>query len=131
MLTLSKTTKVDPIFAAIDAHRRATAARYPILEKMGCTRDGVPERWAMEDAHDEAVDVEVAATVKLRKTQPTSLAGVMAVTAYFVEHRDLYPFWIGGGIKSKPGSLDYPEERSFEDSLIRSLAAALAQIKAN
>jgi hypothetical protein len=130
MLKATQNTKIDPIFAAIEAHRQATAARYPILEMMGCTRDGVPERWAMEDAHDKAADVEVAATVKLRKTQPTSIAGVMAVTAYFVEHKDLYPCWLGGGIKSKPLSVDYPEDRSFEDSMIRNLAAALAKINA-
>jgi hypothetical protein len=49
-------------------------------------------------------------------------------TAYFVEHRNRYPLWFGGEIKSRPGSCDYPEPRSFEDSMIRNLAAALAQI---
>jgi hypothetical protein len=42
----------------------------------------------------------VKATVKLRNTLPTTIAGVMAVTAYFVEHRDRYPCWIGGLIKT-------------------------------
>jgi hypothetical protein len=100
MLTVTQDTKIDPIFAAIEAHRRAAAARYPILELMGATRDGAPERWAMEDAHDKAADVEVKATVKLRKIRPTSVAGVMAVTAYFAEHMDRYPGcgWIGGKI---------------------------------
>jgi hypothetical protein len=48
----------------------------------------------------------------------------------FVEHRDRYPLWVGGEIKSKPGSFDYPEPRTFEDSIIRNLAAALARINA-
>jgi hypothetical protein len=39
-----------------------------------------------------------------------------------------YPVWIGGEIKPKPGSGDWPESRSFEDSLIRNLAAALVTI---
>ena len=33
----------------------------------------------MEVAHDRAAKIEVAATVKLRKTLPTTIAGVMAV----------------------------------------------------
>jgi predicted alpha/beta hydrolase len=59
---------VDPIFAAIEAHRRMTAVRYPILEAMGNIEDGLPERWALEDAHDKFANVEKAATVKLRKS---------------------------------------------------------------
>ena len=39
------------------------------------------------------------------------------------EQRDRYPLWIGGEVKSKPGSFDYPEPYTFEDSLIRNLAA--------
>jgi hypothetical protein len=133
MLKATQETKIDPIFAAIEAHRKATAARYPILETLGSTRDGAPERGAIEDAHDKAADIEVKATVKLLKTLPTTIAGVMAVTAYFVEHRDRYPCWIGGETEPnpKPGSFDYPEPRTFEDSMIRNLAAALMKIEAN
>jgi len=58
------------------------------------------------------------------------VAGVMAVTTYFAEHRDRYPVWIGGEVRSKRDWSDYLEPRSFEDSLIRSLAAALARINA-
>jgi hypothetical protein len=42
MLKTTQNTKIDPIFAAIDAHRRATAIRYPILEKIGFS-DGGPK----------------------------------------------------------------------------------------
>jgi hypothetical protein len=52
----------------------------------------------------------------------------MAVTTYFVEHRDRYPIWLGGEIGSKPGSIDFPEPRTFEDCMILNLAAALAQL---
>jgi hypothetical protein len=38
---------------------------------------------------------------------------------------------IGGEVKSKPGSSDYPGLQTFEDSMIRNLAAALRKIKAN
>jgi hypothetical protein len=53
MLKAIQDIKIDPIFAAIDAHHRATTVRYPILELMGSTRDGAPERRAMEDAHEQ------------------------------------------------------------------------------
>jgi hypothetical protein len=131
MLNVTQQPKLDPIFAAIEAHRKAAGARYVILNALNETRDDAPELGITEDAHDKAVKIEVAATVKLRKTLPTTVAGVMAVATYFVEHRDRYPIWIGGEIASKPGSVDYPEARSFEDCLVRNLAAALRMIKAN
>jgi hypothetical protein len=92
---------------------------------MMATRDGAPERRAMEDAHDKAAIWEVKATVKLRKIRPTSVAGVMAVTAYFAEHMDRYPGcgWIGGEIA-------YDDPSWFGDGLIRNLAAALTKISA-
>jgi hypothetical protein len=125
MLKATQETKIDPTFAVIDAHRQATAARYPILETMGGIEDGLPERWALEDAHDKAWDIEKKATVKLRKIQPTTIAGVMAVTAYFAEHMDRYPGcgWIGGKIA-------YDDPCWFGDGLIRNLAAALVKIAA-
>jgi hypothetical protein len=90
---------------------------------MMATRDGAPERRAMEASHDKAADVEIAATVKLRKIQPTTIAGVMAVTAYFVEYEDRYngSDWIGDEIS-------YEDPAWFGDGLIRNLAAAMARI---
>jgi hypothetical protein len=54
-----------------------------------------------------------------------TIAGVMAVTAYFAEHMDRYPGcgWIGGEI-------GYDDPCWFGDGLIRNLAAALARIDA-
>jgi hypothetical protein len=92
---------------------------------MMATREGAPERRAMLASHAKAADVEVK-TVKLRKVQPTTIAGVMGVTAYFAEHIDRYPDrgWIGGEIA-------YDDPSGFGDGLIRNLAAALRKIKAN
>jgi hypothetical protein len=101
MLKATQETKLDPIFAAIEAHRQATAARYPILETLGSTRDGAPERGAIEDAHGKAADIEVKATVKLLKTLPTTIAGVMAVTTYFVEPGTA--ILVGSVARSSPG----------------------------
>jgi hypothetical protein len=125
MLKATKNTKpaADPIFAAIDAHRRATAVSYPILYKIGRPRVGAPGLHAMQLAFDKAADVEKKATVKLRKIQPTTIAGVAAVMAYFVEFIDHYPDcpWI-----TDPKNWDDPYW--FEHALIRNLAAALASI---
>ena len=123
MLKATKKPKIDPIFAAIEAHRQATATRYPILEKMMATRDGTAKHTALWIAHDEALSVEVKATVKLRKIQPTTLAGVMAVTAYFAEHMDRYPGcgWMGGVIA-------YDDPCWFGEGLLRNMAAALTKI---
>jgi hypothetical protein len=82
-----------------------------------------PEFRAMQLAYDKAADIEKKATVKLRKIQPTTIAGVAAVTAYFVEYIDHYPDcpWI-----TDPKNWDDP--CWFEHALIRNLAAAMAQI---
>ena len=123
MLTTTRKTKIDPIFAAIEAHRQASAERYIILEALGGMKDAAPERGVTEGAHDKAADIEKKATAKLRKIRPTTIAGVMAVTAYFAEHLDRYPGcgWMGGEIA-------YDDPCWFGDGLIRNLAAALAKI---
>jgi hypothetical protein len=61
MLTATKSTKIDPIFAAIEAHRQATGERYIILKALGGMTDDAPERGVTEDADGKAADVEVAA----------------------------------------------------------------------
>lgn len=123
MLKATKQPKIDPIFAAIEAHRQATAARYPILEKMMAKRDGTAAHTALWIKHEEAFSIEVKATVKLRKIQPTTIAGVMAVTVYFAEHMDRYPGcgWMGGEVA-------YDDPCWFGDGLMRNLAGALARI---
>jgi len=123
MLQITQTTKIDPIFAAIDAHRKATGGRYIILNALGGMKDSAPERNVTEDAHDKAAAIEVKATVKLRKIRPTTIAGVMAVTAYFAEHMDRYPD-CGWLVPEKT----WDDPCWFGDGLIRNLAAALAKI---
>jgi hypothetical protein len=61
---------------------------------------------------------------ELRKIQPTTIAGVMAMTAYFAEHMDRYP---GCGC----GEIAYDDPCWFGDGLIRNLATALRKIEAN
>jgi hypothetical protein len=119
---------VDLIFAAIEAHRKATSERYIILEALGCMKRCAPERDVTDEAHGRAADIEVAAVKKLLKTVPQTMAGVKALIAYYVEHKDRHFDWIGGETKSKPGRVAFPDDISFENSLIRSLSAAMARI---
>jgi hypothetical protein len=121
MLKLTQQTKIDPIFAAIDTHRRTTGARYIILEALCGMKDDAAERGVTQDAHDKAADVEIVATKKLRKTVPTTIAGVTAMTTYFVEYTDHYPDcpWI-------TERKNWDDPHWFEHAMIRNLAAALA-----
>lgn len=116
----------DPIFAAIDAHKLAVAARSPILNVFVNLTNDAPDRVEIEDALLTASDAEIAAGADLTNICPTTVAGVMAVTTYYAALMKLDHEWIGGGfIDEEAGDV---EPRSFEACLIRSLAAAVAQI---
>jgi len=67
MLTATQNTKIDPIFAAIEAHRQATGERYIILEALCEMRDDAPEHSITEGAHDKALKIEIAATCETQE----------------------------------------------------------------
>ena len=119
---------IDPAFAIIANHRQALITRMPISEMRSNMSSGDPEVDAVDEALDAAYSVERAATVKLRKTIPQALAGITALITYYVEHKDRHFDWIGGAVKSKPGTIAFPDDISFEDSVLRNLAAAMVQI---
>jgi hypothetical protein len=66
----------DPIFAAIEAHRRALGRRNELIEAMCATeeRHKVEERQAWRSYEDAAV--------ALLTTRPTTMAGVIALMSY-------------------------------------------------
>ena len=73
----------DPIFAAIEAHRAAWAA----LEK-DCSRlsdESTPEAEAEFDRLNAAVEEAVGTLVD---TQPTTMAGAVALLRHVAEHED-------------------------------------------
>jgi hypothetical protein len=82
---------VDPIFAVIDQHRAARAARTAALlvtfGLSGCLHPNEPEdspaNIAAEEAHDEAFDREFAALDELLTTIPTTVAGVAVLLAHY------------------------------------------------
>jgi len=72
----SRTEASDPIFAVIDAHRRALGRRNEIIEAMCAAeeRHKVGER--------EAWHSYEGAAIRLLTTKPTTMAGVIAVMTY-------------------------------------------------
>ena len=117
MLTANQTTKIDPIFAAIEAHRQAITARTLILEE-----DDAPD-----DVLDAACEAERGAQIALTNILATTIPGLMAVTVYVSKLTNRGHDWALGDdlIDEDAGNT---EPRSFEACLIRSCAVALAQI---
>ena len=72
----SRTEALDPIFAAIEAHRRALGRRNEIIEAM-CAAE---ERQKAEEC--EAWHSYEDAAIALLTTRPTTMAGVIAVMSY-------------------------------------------------
>jgi hypothetical protein len=119
MLKVTSRTKIDPIFAAIEAHRQAVLVRLPILDAYITTSDGELELAA-------ACEAEIEAQAALTNILSTTIPGLMAVTVYVSKLTNSGHDWIGGDlIDEDAGDI---EPRSFEACLIRSCAAALAQI---
>jgi hypothetical protein len=117
MLTATKTTKIDPIFAAIDAHRQAITARALILK----------EDYASNDALDAACEAERWAQIALTNILAATIPGLMAVTVYVTKLTNRCHDWsLGDDLIDEQAGDTAP--RSFEACLIRSCAAALAQI---
>jgi hypothetical protein len=103
-----------PIFAAIEAHRQAVLVRLPILDAYGTTSDSDPDSAAIDDELAAACGAEI------------EVPGLMAVTVYVSKLTNSGHDWIGGDLIDEDAGDTEP--RSFEACLIRSCAAALAQI---
>jgi hypothetical protein len=127
MPTATKPTKIDPIFAAIEAHRQAVIARMPILEMRMTTGDDAPDSATFDDALDAACEAEIEAQAALTNITATTIPGLMAVTVYVSKLTNRGHDWTIGGDLIDEDAGD-TESRSFEACLIRSCAVALAQI---
>jgi hypothetical protein len=73
---ISTTEASDPIFAAIEVHRRALGRRNEIIEAI-CAAE---ERHKVEER--EAWDSYEKAAIALLTTKPTTMAGVIAALSY-------------------------------------------------
>ena len=113
---------VDPIFAVIEAHRRALIARDLALDAFGKAEQEIPSklqksyflsRVCCGEEHDhivdkdapewlevsrawiEAMDAEFLAAIELTNIKPATIAGVAAVTAYYTQMMALDPLLAG------------------------------------
>jgi hypothetical protein len=57
MLKATQQTKIDPIFAAIEAHRRAFAVYEPAALKLNAAADACEEGDILHEEHEAAADV--------------------------------------------------------------------------
>ena len=71
--------------------RYSPAKNGAALQPLQTVRSYFCSRASPGSSSARAAEVDRAATKKLRKIRPTTVAGVMVVTAYFVEHIDRYP----------------------------------------
>lgn len=108
----------DPIFAAIEAHRRAWSDLEPCSELDEAASSGDKEAEQELNRLDTALD---DATEKLLDIPPTTIAGAAAVLAYAAYHVS------GGGGESWPNGEAWISRRGvkWEVILHRNLAKAL------
>jgi hypothetical protein len=133
----------DPIFAAIEVHRAATAAAYAAMRAHGVLEAEIPrdkrqsvitvwEETIVETDDPRWIDSQRAvmtawsaqddAAVELLNVAPTTLAGVTALLRYAVEANvdDM-------GFPDKLLSSDGHTERSWHHLLVENVAAAIPQ----
>jgi hypothetical protein len=124
----SSDAEADPIFAAIEAHRRAITAHENALnaesrldESLSDEQKSDDPRWlAATKATWEASRVMDVVAIDLLNTELTTVAGIEALLRYFADRDEgLFP----GGVSNDDGS-----EETFDTELIRHAADALGRI---
>jgi len=139
----------DPIIAAIEAHRRACAETRATYERLSAVEDEFvarvrvpageaendPQWVAAEDAAGEALALQDDLAVKLLETQPTTIAGAVALLTYYVDAvtttqpEVVFPELDGNGQAFESRSIDEPR-RDFAYFIVRNVAAALSNMAA-
>jgi hypothetical protein len=137
----SSDAEVDPIFAAIEAHRRAVAAHGEAVETEMALEVSLPEgqrqsdikvweekivetddpRWlAAVRARWEASNSMDDLAIDLLNTEPTTVAGIEALLRYFADQEE--------GLFPDNASDDDGSEETFGTYLVRHAADALRKI---
>jgi len=141
----------DPIFAAIEAHRRACAETCAAYERQSAVEhelvagvrvpageaenDPHPQWIAANDAAGEALAVQDDLALKLLETEPTTVAGAAALLTYYVDAvttmqpEVVFPELDGNGRSCESKSIDEPR-RDFAYFIVRNVAAALSNMAA-
>src|SRR5688500_15848981 len=89
--TTAIASEPDPIFAAIDVHRRAYVALEQVCKDE--PDDDTPEKATWEAPYGEAADAEWNASWALLDPGPKTVAGVAALLAYMAEIWDARYEW--------------------------------------
>jgi hypothetical protein len=123
--------EVDPIFAAIEAHRAAAVAFSAAVTENGELEEILLEddpRWiASQEAVDVLGDAERDAACQILSVPPTTMAGVVAVLKYAVEADRDGCLWAGNIVDDEhDGGCGMPWARHLH----RMLASAIERIVA-
>lgn len=125
--SVAAASEADPIFAAIQSHRSAVAARDAFFDERSGFEATLPEgdpKWAQIDQADEdAYEVEETAACEMLNVEPTTLEGVTAILAYTVEV-------LKRGCAFSRFLGDDGKPNSFEYFLMSNSAEALAKLSA-
>ncbi len=84
-LAKADTKDSDPIFAAIEAHKRAAIETHRKGMPYWSSMDGTPEHEAAEAEYFDAEEAEDEAAVQLLDVRPTTMAGVIALLRYVAD----------------------------------------------
>jgi hypothetical protein len=119
----------DPIFAAIDTHKRAWAALDRDCSALtDAEADGDQQAQQTLDRLHDAID---DAETELLNVIPTTIAGASALLMYAADHVSAGNFWPTGYVDEQPRSgLSRESGVSWEVILHRNLAKALPNITA-
>ena len=139
----------DPIIAAIEAPRRACAETRAAYERLSAVEDEFvarvrvpageaendPQWIAPEDAAGVALALQDDLAVKLLETQPTTIAGAVALLTYYVDAvtttqpEIVFPELDGNSRPLESKSIDEPR-RDFAYFIIRNVATMLSKMAA-
>jgi len=142
--TLGLPVTNEPIFALIEAHRRACVETLAAYERQSQIEDELvavfrlsvreaeaDPRWiAINDAAQKAVRVQDDLALKLVNTRPATVAGAAALLTYYAdatnsEHLEIFPnVDVNGRLFASSVSRDEPS-RDFGYFIARNVAAAL------
>jgi hypothetical protein len=120
-IAVQATTEPDPIFAAIEAHKRAWSELEGILIKASRARVLDPNVDQAHDLLDETAD-------KLVEIVPTTVAGAVALLTYAAEFAHGGNSWPNGYATEHPCENSVAWEVVLHENLARALPTIMSQL---
>ena len=127
-------TTCDRVFAAIEKHRQALAAFKLATHVQGALYCSDPKHDAAEKESNDASDVMDEVAIELLNTEPSSIAGVIALLRYIVDRIDefdgcietSFPQCLPDGVD--PDKAKWNSGRSTEYFVMKTVAHALTRL---